>query len=213
MARIEAPKRLIQPLALGERTGLVGHVERVHWRQLDLDQPPSTASNEIQTRVDRQSVEPGVESSGVTEARQIAPGTDEALLNRILGEVRVAQDQPSGCVQPPEGAIDERGKGVMIASLRLLDELSLIHDRLACGTANVVVLNRVWRRRRAKRSSELADGPGAGPDRRTSEKPSPVPCGHDSRAGNGRPSRRMGGDVQGNRSPRGCHPGTAWRPK
>src|SRR5205823_2815259 len=99
MARIEAPKRLIQPLALGERTGLVGHVERVHWRQLDLDQPPSTASNEIQTRVDRQSVEPGVESSGVTEARQIAPGTDEALLNRILRQVRVAEDQPGGCVQ------------------------------------------------------------------------------------------------------------------
>ena len=43
----------------------------------------------------------------------------------------------------------------MIASLRPVDELSLIHDRLACGTATVVVLNRVWRRCRPKRSPQL----------------------------------------------------------
>ena len=96
--------------------------------------------------------QPGVEAIRITESRQIAPGTDEALLNRILGQVRVPEDQPGSCVQPPEGAIDELGKGVMIAMLRPVDELSLIHDRLACGTAGVVVLNRVWRRCPSKRS-------------------------------------------------------------
>jgi hypothetical protein len=40
----------------------------------------------------------------------------------------------------------------MIAPLRSLDELWLIHARLACGTARVVVLNSVWRRCPLKRS-------------------------------------------------------------
>jgi Galactose oxidase, central domain len=41
----------------------------------------------------------------------------------------------------------------MIASLRPVDKLSLIHHRLACGTAKMGVLNRVWRRCPPKRSS------------------------------------------------------------
>ena len=37
------------------------------------------------------------------------------------------------------------GEGAMIASLRPVDELPLIDDRLDYGTAEVVVLDRVWR--------------------------------------------------------------------
>jgi hypothetical protein len=74
-----------------------------------------------------------------------APGTDQGFLNRILGQVRVAEDQPGGCVQPSDGTVDERGEGVMIAMPGPVDELPLIHDRLACDTAWVVVLDRVWR--------------------------------------------------------------------
>ena len=131
MARIEAPKRRVQEFALGERTRVVGHAEGIDRRQLDLDRAPPTASTEIETGVDGQSMQPGVEAIRITKPGQIAPGTDQALLDRILGQVGVPKDQPGGRVQPPESAIDELGKGVMIASLRLLDEPSLIHDRLA----------------------------------------------------------------------------------
>ena len=62
MARIEAPKRRVQELALGERSGVVGHVHRVDRRDLDLDRAPTTAPNEVETGVDGQSVEPGVEA-------------------------------------------------------------------------------------------------------------------------------------------------------
>jgi hypothetical protein len=134
MARIEAPERRVQELAVGKRTRVVGHAEGVDRRELDLDRAPPTASTEIETCVDDQSMQPGVEAIRITKPGQIAPGTDQALLDRILGQVGVAKDQPRGCVQPPKSAIDEHGKGVMIASPRPLDELSLIHDRLACGT-------------------------------------------------------------------------------
>ena len=134
MPRIEAPKRPVQMLALGERIRVVGRVEGVDRSQLDLDRAPPTASSEIETGVDRQSVQPGIEAVRITEPGQVAPCPDEALLNRILREVRIAEDQTGGCVQPPKGAIDQLGEGVMIASLCPVDELSSIHDRLDCRT-------------------------------------------------------------------------------
>ena len=48
MARIEAPKRRVEELALGERAGVVGHVEGVDRGQLDLDRAPTTTANEVQ---------------------------------------------------------------------------------------------------------------------------------------------------------------------
>ena len=135
MTRIEAPKRRVHELTLGEHAGVIGNVHRVDRGEFDLDRAPPTATKEIEAGIDHQPVQPGVEAIRVTEPRQIAPGADEALLDRILCQVRVTEDQSGGCVQSPEGAIDELGKGVMIASLRPFDTLSLIHDRLACGTA------------------------------------------------------------------------------
>jgi hypothetical protein len=131
MARIEAPERRVKEIALGKRIRVVGHGYGVDRRELDLDRAPATAPTEIETRVDAQSLQPGADAIRIAKPGQIAPGTDQALLDRILGQVRVAKDQPGGRVQPPKSAIDEHGKGVMIASPRPFDEPSLIHDRLA----------------------------------------------------------------------------------
>ena len=139
-------------LALGERSGVVRHAEGIDRSEFHLDRAPPTASTEIETGVDDQSMQPGVEAIRITKPGQIAPGTDQALLNRILGQVRFAEDQPGGCVQPPKSAVDELGEGVMIAPPRPLDELSLIDVRLACGSAMMAVLNKVWRRCPPKRS-------------------------------------------------------------
>lgn len=131
MARIEAPERRVKEIALGERIRVVGHAEGVDRRELDLDRAPATASTEIETGVDGQAMQPGVEVIRITKPWQIAPGTDQALLDRVLGQVGVPKDQPGSRVQPPKSAIDQLGKGVMIAPPRPLDEPSLIHDRLA----------------------------------------------------------------------------------
>ena len=135
MPRIEAPKRRVHELALGEDLEMIGNVHRVDRGEFDLDRASPTMAHEVEAGVDHQPVQPGVEAIRVTEPGQVPPGADEALLNRILGQVRVTKDQSGCCVQPPEGAIDELCEGVMIAPLRPVDELSFIHDRLACGTA------------------------------------------------------------------------------
>ena len=106
-------------------------------------------------------MEPGVEPVRIAKSGQIPPGSDERLLDRVARELRVAEDQAGSRVQPREADIDERGEGVMLASPRSLDEVSLVHGRLWCGTATAVVLDRVWRPCRSEWFSRLTARPAA----------------------------------------------------
>ncbi len=74
-------------------------------------------------------MEPGVEPVGVAKSRQVSPGPDQRLLDRVPRELAVPEDQPGGRVQPRDGAAGEHGEGVMIAPPCPLDELSLLHGR------------------------------------------------------------------------------------
>ena len=95
--------------------------------ELDLDHATSSTPGEVETGVDDQSMKPGVESIRVAQARKVAPGADERVLDRVARELGVPEDQPGGGVQPRDGQVDERGEGVMIASPGPLDETSLVH--------------------------------------------------------------------------------------
>jgi hypothetical protein len=130
MARIEAPERRVDQLAVGQRARVIGHRGRIDRCQLDLDRASSTAPGEIETGVDRQSVQPGLEPLRIAKTRQVAPGADECLLDRVARELRVPKDEAGGRVQPRESDVDEFGKGVMIASLRSCNGVSLVHGRL-----------------------------------------------------------------------------------
>ena len=120
----------------------VGHVDRV---ELDLDDAPASTAGDVETGVHGQAMEPGVEPIGVTQPRQVAPGSDECLLDRVAGQLRIPEDEAGRPVQPRDGSAGELGEGVMIALPRSLDESSLVHGRLGFGTPLVVVLARVWR--------------------------------------------------------------------
>ena len=139
MAGIKPQQRPVHELAVGEGAGRIGCRRRIDRIELDLDRPSSPTPGKVEARVDGQPVEPGLEPVGITETRQVAPGADEGLLDRVARELRVPEDEASGRVQPREGRIDERREGVMIASLRPTDELSLVHDRLCLRWCDRVV--------------------------------------------------------------------------
>ena len=138
VTRIEAPQSGVHELAVGERTGVVGLRGRVDRAQLDLDRAPAPAPQEVETSVDDEAVQPGVEPVGIAESRQLPPGADERLLDRVARELRVPEDEPGGSVQPREGWVDEPREGVRIAPPRAIDELSLVHGRLD-GVATTAV--------------------------------------------------------------------------
>ena len=50
------------------------------------------------------------------------------ILDAVARELGVPEDQPGGRVQPRDGIAGQRREGVMIALLRPLDEVSLVHD-------------------------------------------------------------------------------------
>ena len=132
MPRIEARECPLEHVAIGELAGQVGRGRHVDGCQLDLDDATSTSPHLVETGIDDQSVQPGVEPVRVAQAREIAPGADVRVLDRVACELVVSDDQTSDRVQPHEGQVDERGEGVMIAFPSLLDESSLVHVRLGC---------------------------------------------------------------------------------
>ena len=78
--------------------------------------------------MDDEPAKPGVEPVWIAKRRQGPPGADEAILDPVARELRVPEDQPGSRVQPRDGVAGKRREGVMIALLRPLDEVSLVHD-------------------------------------------------------------------------------------
>src|SRR5689334_4985742 len=62
---------------------------------------------------------------GIAERGQITPGSDERVLDGVLGLFRVPKDQPGGGVEPGDRGACQLSEGVMIAPLRSLHEVSL----------------------------------------------------------------------------------------
>jgi hypothetical protein len=129
---VEPPHDGIDEHAVGDRVGRIRRGRREERNDLDLDRSPSTATSKIETCVDDQAVEPGIEPIGLTEASKVSPSSDEAILDRVARELRVPEDEASCRVQPRDGSADEHSEGVMIALPRSLDESSLVHVFLAC---------------------------------------------------------------------------------
>ena len=84
-------------------------------------------------------MKPSVEPVRVAETGQVAPRADERLLDRVARELRVAEDQAGGRVQPREMRVDERGEGVMLALPRSFDQLSLVRSATKWCTAITTV--------------------------------------------------------------------------
>src|SRR5690349_10908923 len=148
----QARESLVEQLAVGEPGR---HIDRrwcVDRRELDLDDTPLATTDEVKTCVGEQPLQPGIEPVRIAETGQVAPGADHRLLDGVARELAIAEDQAGGRVQPREAPVDEVGEGVMLALPRSLDESSLVHGRLVCGTPWAVVLDSVWRPCRPKGS-------------------------------------------------------------
>ena len=77
--------------------------------------------------MDGEAMEPSVEPIRITKSGQVAPGSNEGLLDRVACELRVPEDEASRLVQPHDGRAGELGEGVVIATPCSLDKPSLVH--------------------------------------------------------------------------------------
>ena len=123
----QAPKRHVEQVAVGDGRRDVGDRRSVDRRQFDLDGPPARDAAGRRCRSGRRGSQPALEAIRIAERREVPPGPDESLLDRVSRELVVPEDQSGRRVQPRDEPAGQHGEGVMIASLRSLDELSLVH--------------------------------------------------------------------------------------
>ena len=125
---LEPLERGIEQVAVGNDGSDVADNRCVDRQQLDFHRPAATPADHVDAGSEDQAVQPRLEAIGIAQARQTAPGGKEPFLDRVSRELVVPEDQSGRRVQPRDERAGKRGEGVMIASPRPLDELSLVHD-------------------------------------------------------------------------------------
>jgi hypothetical protein len=80
-------------------------------------------------------MDPGLETVWVSKLGQPAPGENEGVLQRVLGESRIAQDPIGDRVERIADLMYQDGKGFTIALTGLLDQLSVHLDLRVTITA------------------------------------------------------------------------------
>ncbi len=156
---IEAGEGAFHQVPVGEMAGGVAGRGNVDREDVHLDRASAAPAGLVEAGVHEQAVQPRVEPVGVAQAGQVAPGTDQGVLDSIARELRVPQDEAGGRVQPGRRRRGERGKGVVIASPCPLDELPSVH-RLgpsAWAGREMRRVCRVWRRRKRFRFRSSPD--------------------------------------------------------
>ena len=137
---LEPPESLIEKLPLGHVRGRVATEGFGHRRELDLVDAPAAPARDVEARVGCQAVQPGMEPIRIAQPGQVTPGSDEGVLDRVSRELAVPEDEAGCRVQPREGSAGDRGKGVMIALPRSLDETTLVHGRLSYRRGTLAAL-------------------------------------------------------------------------
>ena len=134
--RVQAPERQVEEFAVGHDRCDVGHRRSIDRQKLHLDRPSPPTSQDVDARTDDETSEPALEAIRIAERGQVPPGAKEAFLDRVSRELVVPKDQSGSRIQPRDERAGKHREGLMIASLRSNDELSLVHGHpVHCGAA------------------------------------------------------------------------------
>ena len=152
-AGLERPQAAIEEVAIDDARREVARRRDRGSGSARLRRAPPTAPHEVETGVDEQSMEPGVEPVGVAQRGQVPPAADHRVLDGISRELAVTEDQAGGRVQPRDGCAGERRR-------RRHDRHAVLARRVLAGprspqdvgTTEVAVLDILWRRRHPNRS-------------------------------------------------------------
>ena len=83
---------------------------------------------------DQDPAQPGLEAFRIPEFRELAPGSDDRLLNGVLGAVEVAQDALGNREQPVGVRARQHPEGLAVSVSCRLDQFSVQGLALRCAT-------------------------------------------------------------------------------
>lgn len=121
----EPAERPLQFVAVGEGTAGVRRRWPIHGQDPDVRGPMAGPLRFVVAGMDEDPVDPGLEAIRLPKLRQPAPGEDEGVLQRILGEGRVAQDPLGDRVERVTHLVHQGREGLPVTPAGLFDEISI----------------------------------------------------------------------------------------
>jgi hypothetical protein len=116
-------ERALELVTIGHLTEAVLRYGLVQGPDRDLHWPPSSAAYLVLARVDEESMEPGVEPVSVAKPAQVAPRSDERVLDGVLRSILIAKDPSRDRVKAVICGAREHIECLVVAPLSALDEL------------------------------------------------------------------------------------------
>ena len=134
----EPAERPLQFVAVGQGGTAVRGRWPVDGQDPDIRRPVACPLRLVVAGVDEDAMDPRLEPLGFPQVREPAPGEHEGVLQRVLGQTRIAQDPLSHREERIADLVHQDGEGLTIAPTGLFDEVSIHIDPLvaAPGGAN-----------------------------------------------------------------------------
>jgi len=130
----ELPERAFQLVAIGEGGAAIRSRWPSHRQDPDVGSPVAGSLRFVVTGVDEDPMDPCLETVRIPKLRKPAPGEDEGVLQRILGEPWVTQDPLGDRIEAVADLVHQDGECFSISPAGLLDEVS-VHVDLSVATA------------------------------------------------------------------------------
>src|SRR4051794_13605978 len=128
LVRVESHEGAFELVAVGDRRRRVGDERDVgDVVYVELESTPSRPTDLVDTGVDDEATQPGVEPVRVAQRGQITPGANERVLDGVRRTIGIPEHQPGGRIEAGDRGACQLGEGVMIASPRSLHEVSRHH--------------------------------------------------------------------------------------
>jgi riboflavin biosynthesis pyrimidine reductase len=90
----------VELVAVGEELTAVGQGTVVVRQEAKVGRVTAMSPRLVVAGIDQESAQPGVEPLSVTQRRQVSPGAEERILDRILGAAPIPEDEDGGREQP-----------------------------------------------------------------------------------------------------------------
>ena len=132
----EPAERPLQFVAVGQGVARVRRRGPVHGQDADGCGPGACPLRFVVAGVHEDPMDPCFEFVGIPEPGQSPPGEHEGVLQRVLGETRVAQDPVGTRVERVADLVHQDGERLAISLPGLFDEVS-IHPRPPVATATM----------------------------------------------------------------------------
>ncbi len=125
LVRHEPSEPAVQLVTIGDREEVVGCGEAVHGQDMELRRPPAFTCRLRDADVGEQAVDPGVEAVRIAEARKVAPGDHQRILQGILGPIDIPEDPVRDREESVTAEPDQIDESRLITALRRLDEVAI----------------------------------------------------------------------------------------